>query len=63
MEKYRKDFIWGTSKFHKEINLVKWSNITKPRKDGGLGIQSLTTKNHALLASTEWRLFHEQNSF
>lgn len=57
-----KKILWGISESCKKINLVKWSNITKPKKEGGLGIQCLTAKNHALLASILQRLFHAQNS-
>jgi hypothetical protein len=35
---------------------VKWTEICKPKKDGGLGIRDLRLVNLSLLAKWRWRL-------
>lgn len=41
------------------IHLVKWEEITKPRKDGGLGLRSMEHMNSAFLSKLGWRLITE----
>jgi hypothetical protein len=43
----------------KKIAWVSWSNICKPKKDGGLGIRDLRLVNIALLAKWRWRILSE----
>ena len=42
--------------------MVGWKKITKPKKEGGLGLQSAKEKNIALLAKLNWRLHSEKES-
>ena len=43
------------------MHLIGWSTICQPRKEGGLGIGYLDTKNEALLAKWWWRFYKEKN--
>ncbi|GAU37888.1 hypothetical protein TSUD_395720 [Trifolium subterraneum] len=52
-------FLWGGSSSKKKISWVSWSNICKPKKDGGLDIKDLRLVNNALLAKWRWRILTE----
>ena len=41
---------------------MSWKKITKPKKDGSLGIQAAKAKNIANLAKLNWRLHTEPSS-
>ena len=53
------NFIWFTMDRKKKLHLVGWKKITKPKKDGGLSLQSAKERNTALLAKLNW-LFHQE---
>lgn len=42
--------------------MVGWKKITKPKKEGGLGLQSAKEKILALLAKLNWRLHNEKDA-
>nr|KAJ0223095.1 hypothetical protein LSAT_V11C200064170 [Lactuca sativa] len=46
----RKRFLWGNDGEKRKINLVSWDLVTKPKREGGLGVDSLESANLALLA-------------
>ncbi|GAU11870.1 hypothetical protein TSUD_194930 [Trifolium subterraneum] len=46
----------GGTGCNKRIAWVSWSNICKPKKEGGLGIRDLRLVNNALLAKWRWRI-------
>lgn len=41
------------------MHWVGWKKVTRPRKEGGLGLQSAKGKNTSLLAKLNWR-FHSE---
>jgi hypothetical protein len=43
----------------KRINWVKWADICKPKKEGGLGIKDVRLVNMSLLAKWRWKLLME----
>lgn len=53
LDKLRKKFFWGISKKDgiekKKMHLLKWSEVCKPKQQGGLGISSLSLRNSILL--------------
>lgn len=59
IERKIRDFFWGDNirngikenKFH----LVKWSNVCKQTKKGGLGLDNIQSKNTSLLFKWWWR--------
>ena len=44
----------------KKYHLVKWKIITKPKKNGDLGIKDLKRRNRSLLCKWWWKLEHEE---
>jgi hypothetical protein len=59
--KIQRNFFWGGLKNRKGICWVKWSEICKPKREGGLGIKDLRLMNNSLLAKWRWKLLHEDN--
>ena len=43
-----KNFLWGSIDNKKKIHLISWKKITKPKQDGGHGLQSAKEKKHCL---------------
>ena len=62
VDRLSRNFLWGSSENKKKLHLVGWSKITKPKKEGGLGVQVAKAKNIALLAKLNWHLTSKPNS-
>lgn len=52
-----RNFLWGTTDQVRRMHWVSWSKITRPKFEGGLGLQMAKGRNIALLAKLNWR-FH-----
>ena len=46
--------MWGSTAAKKRLHLVSWKKITKPKSEGGLGLQASKPKNLALAAKLCW---------
>ncbi|XXG72211.1 hypothetical protein AAC387_Pa07g1359 [Persea americana] len=57
----RRDFLWEGQGNKKRLHLVKWSEVIKPKKNGGLGIANLE-KKWALFAKWWWRFGEEKEA-
>ncbi|XP_078154682.1 uncharacterized protein LOC144550407 [Carex rostrata] len=55
-------FFWGKADRGRYMAYVAWDKITKPIKEGGLGIRDLGTVNEALLTKLLWRVAKEHNT-
>ena len=62
VDRLSRNFLWGSLEGKKRLHLVSWKKITKPKKDGGLGIQATKAKNVANLAKLNWRLHTKSSS-
>jgi hypothetical protein len=57
--KIQRTFLWGGLLSKKKICWVKWRDICRPKKDGGLGIRDVRVMNTNLLAKWRWKLLME----
>jgi hypothetical protein len=55
LDKLNRDFVWGSTTAKKILHLVSWKKITKPKSEGGLGLQASKPKNLGLVAKLCWR--------
>ena len=61
LDKTSRNFIWGSSVEKRKLHTVSWEKITKPKKEGGLGVTAARPKNVALLAKLNWRMHVEKD--
>ena len=62
VDKLNQYFLWGSTENKKKIHMVNWKKVTKPKKDGALGLEAAKEKNTTLLAKLNWRMHHEKES-
>ena len=62
VDRISRNFLWGLSDNKRKLHLISWKKITKPKKDGGLGLQATKEKNMVLLAKLNWRFRKESDS-
>ncbi|XP_015945767.1 uncharacterized mitochondrial protein AtMg00310-like [Arachis duranensis] len=55
-------FWWGQKGAEQRMVWIKWDTMTRPKKDGGLGIKDLRAQNLALLGKQYWCLMKYLNS-
>lgn len=63
----RRNIFWGSKKNQADgksgkLHLVKWRSVCLPKHKGGLGLDSLISKNSAFLLKWWWRWLTERNS-
>ena len=61
-EKIIRDFWWGDKDDHRKVHWMAWENMTKPKRDGGIGFRDMHLFNQALLARQGWRLLQNPDS-
>lgn len=58
MDRIVRNFIWkGHS--DKGIHLVSWDKVSRPKKDGGLGVRYAREANSAMLGKLVWQMHHD----
>ncbi|KAF5753621.1 putative RNA-directed DNA polymerase [Helianthus annuus] len=55
LEAIMRRFLWGGSEDRNKIHWVAWEEVTKPKDEGGLGINKLEDCNNALILKWLWR--------
>ena len=60
IDRVNKNFLWGSSETTRKIHWVGWQKVTKPKEEGGLGLQEAKGRNTTLLAKLNWR-FHTED--
>ena len=48
--------MWGSTEDHEKLYMVGWGKVTKPKCQGGLGIQEAKGRNLTLVAKLCWRM-------
>ena len=61
LDKTSRNFIWGSSVEKRKLHTMSWEKITKPKKEGGLGVTATRPQNVALLAKLNWRVHVEKD--
>lgn len=61
IDRVNRNFLCGSSDYDKKIHLVGWDKVTRPKKEGRLGLQSAKRRNTALVAKLNW-CFHIEAS-
>ncbi|MCH91937.1 LINE-1 reverse transcriptase like, partial [Trifolium medium] len=56
----QRNFLWGGLSKKRRICWVKWEDLCKPKKEGGLGIRNLRWVNLSLLDKWRWRLLSDE---
>jgi hypothetical protein len=59
--KIQRNFFWRRLSQKRRMCWVKWEDICKPKKEGGLGVKNLCVMNLSLLAKWRWKLLLEGN--
>ena len=62
IDRVNRNFLWGSVDDAKKVHWVGWHKITKPKAEGGLGIQAAKGRNQALLAKLNWRFRMEKDA-
>ncbi|XP_071719503.1 uncharacterized protein [Rutidosis leptorrhynchoides] len=62
LESVRRNFFWGASGSSSKLAWVKWDRVINSYENGGLNIESLRSKNLALLGKWWWRFKTETNT-
>ena len=62
LEHIRRNFLWGGGDLDIKPHLVNWATICFDKRDGGLGVKSLSILNKTLLCKCIWRFANERDS-
>ena len=62
IDRVNHNFLWGTTESIRKIHWVRWHKVTKPKEEGGLGLQTARGRNIAMLAKRNWRLNTEKEA-
>ncbi|KAK7362531.1 hypothetical protein VNO77_04647 [Canavalia gladiata] len=61
LTRLQRDFLRGGDDHTRKVAWVKWDEVMKPTKKGGLGIKKLHVFNEALLLKWRWRFIQAQD--
>lgn len=56
IDRVNRNFLWGFLDSIRKMHWIGWKKVTKPKEEGGLGLQTAKGQNIALLAKLDWRL-------
>ena len=59
IDRLNRNFLWRSTDTARKLHWVGWEKVAKPKKAGGLGLQTTKGRNSVLLAKLNWR-FHTE---
>lgn len=62
IDKYIKILLWEHESNTKKIHTLKWDEIAKTKKLGGIGITQMSHQNKALFLNTLWKIKNTQQN-
>ncbi|GJV73318.1 hypothetical protein Tco_1493313 [Tanacetum coccineum] len=62
VERLMRDFLWNYGDFKRGKARIKWSDVCKPKVEGGLGIKFFKTWNIALISKHIWNIINKKDS-
>lgn len=62
IDKVARSFLWSHREDTKKFHLIGWHQVTKPKKEGGLGISNLRLMQKALLGKIFFCIFDARDS-
>jgi len=54
--------MWGGTAHERKPHLVQWDIVTRPKSQGGLGLQSMRQLNSTCLSKQGWKILEEEES-
>ena len=57
----RRNFFWQGNEDKKKFHLVKWEEVIKNKKEGGLGIRNMKKQNKSLMLKWIWKFMTGEN--
>ncbi|WMV41678.1 hypothetical protein MTR67_035063 [Solanum verrucosum] len=57
----RRSFFWQGNEDKKKFHLVKWEEVIKNKKEGGLGIRNMKKQNKSLMLKWLWKFMTGEN--
>ena len=60
IDRVNRYFLWGSTESKGKMHWVGWKKVTRPKDEGGLGLQTAKGRNTVLLAKINWR-FHTED--
>ncbi|VFQ96158.1 unnamed protein product [Cuscuta campestris] len=55
LTKYMANFLWGQKEGAQKYHWIRWNKLTKPEKEGGLGIKSLEDQHQVYTLKLWWK--------
>ncbi|XP_050248656.1 uncharacterized protein LOC126695903 [Quercus robur] len=60
IDRVNRNFLWGSAENKRKMHWIGWKKVTRPKEEGGLGLQTAKGRNTTILAKLNWR-FHTED--
>lgn len=62
IDRVNRNFPYGSLETIRKVHWVRWRKVARPKKEGGLGLQSTKGRNTTPLAKLNWRFHTEKDA-